>query len=258
MPDERAFDEIFIAHRKRLFNFAYRITGDEGTAEDVTQETFLRAFRSFDSFRGESGVSTWLHAIARNLCVEQLRKKKRSSFRDLESLLRTAASEDSGLYSDLERRSCVEQVKEGCLLGLLRCLPYGQRIAFILNVLYDLPAAETGEVLGKTPNAVRILVHRAKTALKVFLCEHCSLYDPANACRCENLVAFSLKRGWIRKPRTGEGGALPASAIEAELRAFRDETALYRSLREREPSEKLVERISTRLEGNKSKIFMKN
>ncbi len=258
MSGDSSFERIFISHRKRIFNFAYRITGDEGTAEDVTQETFLRAFKNLDSFRGESELSTWLYAIAKNLCFEHFRKAKRSNFRDLESLLRTAASEDSGFRSDIEKRSYVEQVKEGCLLGLLRCLPYGRRVAFILVVLYGLPAAAAGEVLGKSPNAVRVLVCRAKAALKSFLCKHCSLYDPGNPCRCENLVSFSLKRGWIKTPRTGSGRDLDASAIEAELKTFRDETALYRGLAEREPPEAVAARISARIKGKNAVIFSKN
>jgi len=73
-----SFESIFAAHGRHIFNFAYRITGDEGAAEDVAQETFLRAFRNLDDFR------------------------------EMESLLRTAASEDSALCSDIEKRPCVE------------------------------------------------------------------------------------------------------------------------------------------------------
>lgn len=95
--------------------------------------------------------------------------------------------------------------------------------------LCDLSTAETAAVLGRTPNAVRVLIHRARARLTAFLCRHCSLWDRANPCRCENLVQFSLARGWIGaddQQADDAGAERVAEVVEQVARLG----ALYRTL----------------------------
>lgn len=91
------------------------------------------------------------------------------------------------------------QVKDGCLLGLLRCLSLNQRIAFILKVLFDIPIEDVALIIDKSKNSTRILICRARKNLREFLCRNCSLYSEDNHCKCENLILFSLKQGWVEK-----------------------------------------------------------
>lgn len=69
-----AFESLVTAYERRVFTLALRSTGSEHDAADITQEVFLRAYRSLDSFRGDSGFSTWLYRITSNLCVDYARK----------------------------------------------------------------------------------------------------------------------------------------------------------------------------------------
>lgn len=185
---------IYSKYSKKIYNLAYRMTGDKEDANDITQETFIQVLKSIDKFRGDSQIYTWLYKIAKNKCLRFLNKKKKSSFKSLEELINNYGSPISGEITESEKRTYIQQVKDGCLSGLLRCLSLQQRLAFILNVFLNLPISHIARVIDKSENATRILIHRSKENIKSFLCNNCSLYDSKNKCRCERLINFSLKQ----------------------------------------------------------------
>jgi RNA polymerase sigma factor (sigma-70 family) len=227
-PTMRPVAELYQTYGKRIFNLAYRMTGDRAAAEDILHEVFIRVIRHADKFRGDSSIYSWIFAIVRNVC---LRSRKRS-FQAFEKLIKVPERPtEAMLHDEFERRYYVRQVKEGCLTGLLRCLSFHQRVAFILSILYQLPTNMVAAVLKKSENSVRILVSRARANLRAFLCKNCSLYDRANSCRCQNMIHFSLQNRWISgyDPRTS-----PA-AIESELKEYKSEVLLYQSLLEQDP-----------------------
>jgi RNA polymerase sigma-70 factor (ECF subfamily) len=246
------FNEIYCDYSNKVFNFAYQMTGDEKIAEDITQETFVKVFSNLDSFRGESHIYTWIYSIAKNLCLRYLENRKRSSFRSLEDLIEKASVTDGcEQYDEPERLSYINQVKDGCLLGVLRCLSLNQRIAFILNVIFDLPASDISNVIGRSENATRILVHRARKNIKQFLCDNCSLYNEDNNCRCENLVSFSLKQGWIKKYNP----PVNPEVVESEIKALKNEIILYKSIASKSESIDLKERILSIIRNENLNIF---
>src|SRR6266581_9015024 len=75
--DQDAFGMLVERHSIRLFQVAYRMTGNEQDAEDVVQESFLRAYKQLDRFESRAGFATWLHRIAVNCSLDLLRKRKR-------------------------------------------------------------------------------------------------------------------------------------------------------------------------------------
>ncbi len=221
-----SISELYRLYGKRVYNLAYRMMGDRTVAEDILQEVFIQVLQHSDSFRGESSIYTWIYAITKNLCL-QTRKR---SFLVFERMIEAAeAAGEKTHHDELERRDYVQQVKDGCLTGLLRCLSFHQRMVFILHVLYRVPANVVAGALRKSENSVRILASRAKANLKAFLCKNCSLYDAGNHCRCENMVGFSLRNKWISKSR------FSPKTVEAELKELKNEVLLYRSLREHDP-----------------------
>lgn len=217
------------AHGDALLAFARGMLGSRADAEDATQETFLRAHREASMFRGACAPSTWLFAIARNVCLDRLRARTARRFTALDDVvehgIREAARPGAlhvGAEDAAQRAQYVAAVRDGCLLGTLACLTADQRAAFVLRTLTDLATDEVAQVLDRSPNAVRVLVHRARARLKDFLCRRCSLWDEANPCRCENLVAFSLARGWIGPDDAGSPGAHDRQVAEAAARAVDD------------------------------------
>jgi hypothetical protein len=99
-------------------------------------------------------------------------------------------------------------------------------MAFVLHVLFDLNIADVAKAIDKSENSTRILVHRARNNLRAFLCNNCSLYNDTNKCRCENLISFSLKQGWIEKYNP----AITPKTIEAELKTLKNEITLYQTI----------------------------
>jgi RNA polymerase sigma-70 factor, ECF subfamily len=236
--------ELYDAYLPRVYAFALRMLGDEDAAADAAQETFAAAIASLDTFRGESSILTWILAIAKNRCLMAQRGRRERSFADIEAIVDEHAKSPSTEYTEAERRFYVEEVKEGCLLGLLQCLPHAQRCAFVLHLLNDLPIAEVGKILGKSDNSIRILVSRSRSALRSFLCRNCSLMS-GSKCSCEGMIEFSLKRELIARFKPG----LEASEVKEELRRFADELQLYRSLPEPEAA------IARLLNGDRYRIF---
>ena len=226
---------IYKQYSKRIYNLAYRMTGDKDDASDITQETFIQGFNSLDKFKGESQIYTWLYKIAKNKCLRHLEKRNKTTFLSLQELIDKTSSPVSDEISETEKMNYISQVKDGCLSGLLRCLSLQQRLAFILTILLDLPLEQVASIIDKSENATRILVHRSKQNMKDFLCNNCSLYDSKNTCRCENLINFSLKQGWI--------GLHNHAEVEAEIKDLKDVVRLYKTLQETAPTDEFDKQI---------------
>jgi RNA polymerase sigma-70 factor (ECF subfamily) len=82
--DPDACNELFTQYNRRIFNTAYRILGEESSAEDALQETLLNVYRGISRFRGDSKISTWISRITINVCLGMLRKGKNKQFVELE------------------------------------------------------------------------------------------------------------------------------------------------------------------------------
>jgi RNA polymerase sigma-70 factor (ECF subfamily) len=242
------FEEIYSSYKNQIYNFAYKMIGNKTIAEDITQETFIRIYEKYKLFKGRSKLSTWIYTIAKNICFQSLKKSQKSSFHLLEDLIYSNNNlKDENKYEELEKKYYIYQVKEGCLLGLLRCLSLNQRLAFILNILFEISIKDVSIIISKSENSTRILIHRARNNIKMFLCKNCSLYDNKNKCKCENLISFSLKQNWIEKYKN----SVPQKNVESELKEFKDEILLYKSLKKYD----LKKRISDLVVNKKYLIF---
>lgn len=85
--DKNRFSEIYSEYKGKIYNLVFRMTGDRAEAEDITQEAFIIVYQKLSTFRGESNIYTWIYAIAKNICLQHLRKVKRSRFQSIENLI---------------------------------------------------------------------------------------------------------------------------------------------------------------------------
>ena len=165
--DEDAFRTLVDRHGRMVFNLAYRITADRAHAEDVVQETFLRAYRALDRFDGRAGFGTWLHRIAMNASLDQLRQAKTRrevAYETEEGVLDPAPSSEPGPErvaesSDLRR----------ALSGAMKTLTEVERAAFVLRHYEGRSTVEIGERLGLQSSATRQAVFRAVRKLRLAL-----------------------------------------------------------------------------------------
>jgi RNA polymerase sigma-70 factor, ECF subfamily len=146
--DLDAFEELVRLYQAEVFRFAHHLTRDRTLAEDVTQETFLRAFRFVRGFRGEQRFGSWLFKIARNCAMDALRRASRERSRDELPAIRIA---------DASARVEIEIA--------LRSISSEHREAFLLVEVFGLSYQEAADVLGVAVGTVKSRMFRARKAL---------------------------------------------------------------------------------------------
>ncbi len=177
--DVNAFEQLMNAHEKTVYNLALRALGNPQDAEDLTQEAFLKAYRSLSSFRGDSKFSVWLYRIVSNLCLDYLRARSR---RPAQSL---TVEDDEGEVGELEipdehfspeklldRKLTRESVQRG-----LASLPDDARQILLLRELKGLSYEEIADVLDLEPGTVKSRIFRARKKLCAFLLQDGNLPD---------------------------------------------------------------------------------
>jgi RNA polymerase sigma factor (sigma-70 family) len=240
--DVDSLSELFNIYGEKVYRLAFRMTGNPQDAADISQETFARVIEHIDAFRGESHLYTWIFTIAKNACYRHFDNRCRMTFQSYEEMLVEVSDvKIPHPLSEMEKSDLTGQVKEGCLTGLIRCLSLDQRTAFILHVFLDLPISEIAMVMERSEGAVKVLIHRARKNLKSFLCKNCSVYDPSNLCKCENLVDFSLKQGWIEPGKNSV--TLNTNQVEQEIDQFKKIINFYTNLPDPVPSSSVRDKI---------------
>ncbi len=163
--DEEAFRQLVVAHSHDLFRLAYRLTGSRENADDVVQEVFLRAYRSLHRFDSRSRFGTWLHRIAVNCAMDQLRRSQRESSRRDPSA-DDATLERQATYEPGPERLAESGQIERQVARALDALSPIERSAFVLRHYEQLSIAEIGRQLGSRTSATKHAVFRAVRKLR--------------------------------------------------------------------------------------------
>jgi RNA polymerase sigma-70 factor, ECF subfamily len=171
--EEGAFRIIYEDYRGPLLNFIYRYCQDRRVAEELTQEVFLRVYKSSESYRPDAMFSTWVYRIATNICLNELRtgrNKYEVEFKGFDehdgSMQYDPVDERTRIKTD-EQMAATEQQRH--VQHALDKLPKKQRLALILSVYEQLSYREIGRRLGCSEAAVKSIVHRSKLALRDML-----------------------------------------------------------------------------------------
>ncbi|QHY96799.1 ECF RNA polymerase sigma factor SigM [Streptomyces sp. S4.7] len=160
--DPDAFGELVRRHRDRLWAVALRTLGDREEAADAVQDALVSAFRAAHTFRGQSAVTTWLHRITVNACLDRARKaasRKTSPVDDTERLEQLLEPEESA-EAPAERQDLHRQ-----LLAALAKLPADQRAALVLVDMQGYPVAEAAQVLGVPVGTIKSRCARGRARL---------------------------------------------------------------------------------------------
>jgi RNA polymerase sigma-70 factor (ECF subfamily) len=159
--DADAFRVLVEQHSRAVFRVAYRITGRAEDAEDVVQETFLRAYRQLDRFESRANFGTWLHRIAANCAVDLLRgRPRREMTEDADTLERLSAGDADAALPSPERALLGRQITER-VRQALATLTDMERAAFTLRHFEGLSIDEISRALGLRTNATKHSIFRA-------------------------------------------------------------------------------------------------
>ncbi|RMI28271.1 RNA polymerase sigma factor [Nocardia stercoris] len=235
--DRAAVTEVVRLLQDPIYRLALRMTGKPADAEDATQEILLRVVGSLGTFRAEAKLTTWAYRIG----VNHLLNLRRRSPQEQAQISLDSFSEDlkDGLaeqdYRGPEAELLTHEVRLSCSQAMLQCLARDDRIAFVLDLVFELDSTEAAWILDITPAAYRKRLERARQRLGNFLNSTCGLANPKAFCRCARRVDKALALGRIDPHRTVFAthritpGGRSVAAAEQQMVRLHDASAVFRS-----------------------------
>jgi RNA polymerase sigma-70 factor (ECF subfamily) len=169
--DPTAFGTLFARHRDRLWAVALRTTGDPDEAADALQDAMIAAFRRAGSYRGDAAVTTWLHRIVVNACLDRLRRRKVRAADPLPELLEDEQDRAVAARSDPDDPAAAAEraeLRRGVRAALDR-LPADQRVALVLVDVEGYSVDEVARILDTATGTVKSRCSRGRARLRVLL-----------------------------------------------------------------------------------------
>ena len=195
LKDTTAYGELVRRYEQKILMLQQRLTGERALAEDLTQETFLRAWQKLDTFSGTGSFGGWLASLGYNVFRAHWRKHKRQNDEvPLDDLALSAPARDETGSAELDR-----------LLGLL---PRQDQVILTLSYAYGLSNTEVGAVLDMPAGTVKARIHRAKAKIRTTLATPSPASDAAPAAPESNPGASATtRRPWLGRQRPDDAMA---------------------------------------------------
>ena len=204
--DQDAFARIMRRYNQRLYRLAVSVMGDASEAEDVLQESYVRAFYAFASYTGAGSLGAWLARIVRNEGIDRVRSResRRSHVAieaDLSDQSEQLVAQETNVTTDpiIDPEALAANAELRRLLErAIQRLPEQFRTAFVLREVEGLSVEETAEYLGIPPATVKTRDHRARNLLRSYLSENIDATIPQTfpflGARCDRIVEKVLAR----------------------------------------------------------------
>ena len=163
--DQESFGILYDRYERAVYRFVYHVVGNADEADDIKQDTFVKAYRTLPGFRGECSLLTWLLKIAGNFCRDRAKSRSRRGevgmLPELEATLYDKSSYGSDPAHEVERKQTTETVHK-----VLKGLPEAQRELIVLRDLEGLSYQQIAEVLGCSVASVKLRLFRARRGFK--------------------------------------------------------------------------------------------
>jgi len=173
--DQVRFNELMEASYRKVYNMAYRLSGVRSDAEDLTQEAFFRAYRSFHEYEGDRPFENWIFRIVTRLFLDLLRTRRRRVKSVSYDTPLTNSSGDENLYFEMPDHSAnpeqriIENAFSEDLQKTLNSLSPEQRLLVTLADIEGVPYKEIAEILGKPVGTIRSRLHRTHKTIRARL-----------------------------------------------------------------------------------------
>ena len=169
--DADAFEQLLLEHQKNVYNLCYRMAGNPDDAMDLSQETFLRAWRCLDQYQFASAFSTWLYRLCSNICIDFLRRRRRQqtvplTFEDADGEEQTYAVPDPAPLP--EEQVELKLTRETLAAAMAQLLPE-HRAVLQLRVVNEMSYEQIADVLDIQIGTVKSRLSRARNQLKKIL-----------------------------------------------------------------------------------------
>lgn len=202
MPEQRdLFEQLYRDNHAKVYRLALSLSGSAHDAEDITQEAFFRAFRSYSTFRQESSFFTWIYRIALNVANDHLKYRSKLPIRSLTEDDGYSFEEviDTNPANDPETELLASQIRIKCLHALTECLQANERKVFCLAITLNLPHKRIAEILECSTGSVKTTLHRAKKRWFGYMENMCQFIRKDNPCNCRQWVRFAVSKGMISR-----------------------------------------------------------
>ena len=226
--DINAFQTLFAEFQKELKSYLYRLLTDRNDADDLTHDTFIKAFTHVSTFNQEASLKTWVFKIATNLAYDHLRKVKRwqpdaqDRAADLaigsddfkQAFWRVHDTSPAGAY---EMREHIDY----CFTCISKTLPIENQIALILKNIYDFQVKEIGLILEKTEGVIKHLLNDARNTMTDIYEHRCALINQTGVChQCSHINE-------VFNPKQNQQEAFDEAGIGKSLKEVQQGAALY-------------------------------
>src|SRR3984957_3644149 len=193
--DINAFETLFAEFQNQLKSYLYRLLTDRNDVDDLTHDTFIRAFDKISTFKRDSSLKTWVFKIATNLAYDHLRKLKRwpADAQDQGADLAIGSEDVKKAFWVVHETSNAGayEMKEHidfCFTCISKTLPIENQVALILKDVYDFSVKEIGLILDKTEGIVKHLLTYARDTMTGIFDNRCALVNKNGACdQCSQL-----------------------------------------------------------------------
>lgn len=178
--DVEAFEQLILGCEKKVFNIAYRMIGNYDDANELAQEVFLKAFRSIKNFKGDCLFSTWIYRVTANVCLDELRRRKKKTVISLDEDIELKDGEvkrqipDDAPTPDIEAES---NVIKNIVNESIRQLPDDYRNMIVLRDIQGFSYDEISKIVNCPEGTVKSRINRARQALKKILQGKKELFD---------------------------------------------------------------------------------
>lgn len=193
--DINAFQLLFADFQPQLRAYLYRLTASRPDAEDLTHDTFIRAFDKLHLYKGESSLKTWVFQIATNLAYNLLKRRKRWT-EDVSEQAKQLVMGNAALSQSIEKVAkdapyAVYEIREHidtCFTCIGKNLPIENQVALILKDIYDFSVKEIMQILDKSEGTVKYLIQNARNTMMDIFDRRCALVSKTGVCRqCSEL-----------------------------------------------------------------------
>lgn len=189
--DEQAFEKLLLAHQKNVYNLCYRMVQDPDDALDLSQEAFLKAWRSLSTYQFDAAFSTWLYRLTTNVCIDFLRRRTRQAHT---SLTAEDDEEEGREFSVPDpapgpEEQAITNDRKQAVSDAMQKLPEDYRLVLQLRVVEDLPYEQIAQIMQVPVGTVKSRLSRARLQLKKIL-ENGNFFEAGSS---EELVTGGAK-----------------------------------------------------------------
>ncbi len=185
------FNNLFSSFEKPIYNYILRMVRESSTAEDLTQDVFIKVYNNFQALKDKTKLSSWIYKIATNICLDYFRTssyKKDRKTQISEPDVSPYDSDDSCAEENLKILSVEEHMIKNemgeCIRDFIDRLPEEYRTVIVLHDLQGLKNREIAEITDCSLDTVKIRLHRARKKLKTVLASNCEFYRDDSGVLC--------------------------------------------------------------------------